>query len=140
MSKNSLNIESIYRIIDVNINRTQEGLRVCEEIARFVLNSLYFTKKIKGLRHNLKTLVKRLPFEELLKARDTLSDIGKITFKSESKRKNWQEIFSANIQRVKESLRVLEEFSKLINSKISIRFKELRYRIYELEKRITPKI
>jgi hypothetical protein len=36
---------------------------------------------------------------------------------------------------VKESVRVLEEFTKLINKGLAVRFKELRYDIYELEKK-----
>jgi len=44
------------------------------------------------------------------------------------------------MQRVKESARVLEEFSKLIDRKVSVGFKNIRYGIYEIEKKIAGKI
>ncbi|MCK4463910.1 MAG: thiamine-phosphate pyrophosphorylase, partial [Candidatus Omnitrophica bacterium] len=36
--------------------------------------------------------------------------------------------------------RVLEEISKVVNTKISKDFKKLRFRLYELEKKSIPKI
>jgi len=43
------------------------------------------------------------------------------------------------MERVKESLRVLEEFSKLIDGGISDRFKRLRFRAYGAEKRLVSR-
>jgi len=71
---------------------------------------------------------------DLLKERKSLSDIGKDIYIHELKRKDYRDIFYANMQRVKESLRVLEEFSKLLNSNCAKRFKKIRYNIYEIEK------
>ena len=45
----------LLRILDANSNRSREGLRVCEEVARFVLNSHPLTKDLKRLRHAIKT-------------------------------------------------------------------------------------
>jgi len=44
--------------------------------------------------------------------------------------------FYANTQRVKESLRVLEEFAKLDSPVSAERFKTLRYKVYGLEKKL----
>lgn len=131
----------IDRIIDANINRLKEGLRVCEEIVRFILNNRNLTLEFREIRHKIDTIFKGLPGRiTLLKERKALKDIGRNIFVSELKRKNYQDIFFANIQRLKESIRVLEEFSKLKNIDIAIKFKKIRYAIYELEKKVTKKI
>ena len=130
-------IKIIDRIIDANINRAKEGLRVCEEITRFILNNRTLTAHFKKIRHKIDTLLKLLASSRnLLKARQSIDDVGKTIHWGELKRKNYQDIFAANIQRVKESIRVLEEFSKLKNTNIAIEFKNIRYGIYELEKKV----
>lgn len=134
--------KSINRVIDANINRAKEGLRVCEEICRFLLNERKTTSEFKKIRHRIDTIVRRLPVSlpEFIKARDSRKDIGRDIYINELKRKNLSEVFFANIQRVKESLRVLEEFSKLIAQSPARDFKKLRYVIYEIEKRIVKRI
>lgn len=131
----------INRIIDANINRAKEGLRVCEEIVRFILNSRVFTSELKKVRHKIDTILKRLPSPPiLLEERKSLKDVGKNIYINELKRRNFKDIFFANIQRVKESIRVLEEFAKLQNTNIAIEFKRIRYRIYEIEKKVAKRI
>ncbi len=139
MQKISLK-NSIDRIIDANINRLKEGLRVSEEITRFYLSNYKFTSELKNLRHKIDALAKGLPVTiKLVKQRDASKDVGRNIYVNELKRKNIQDIFFANMQRVKESVRVLEEFSKLININTAVGFKKIRYRIYELEKKIAQK-
>lgn len=134
-------IKSINRIIDANINRVKEGLRVCEEIARFILNSRTLTYEFKKIRHKIDIILKHLPsLTTLLKERDSLKDVGKNIYTNELERSNYRDILFANIQRIKESLRVLEEFAKLKNIKIAIGFKKIRYSIYEIEKKVVKKI
>ncbi|MDD5166507.1 MAG: thiamine-phosphate pyrophosphorylase [Candidatus Omnitrophica bacterium] len=130
----------INRIIDANINRAKEGLRVCEEITRFILNNRSLTSELKRLRHSLDLIFKRLPKDIILQERESTKDVGKNIYINELKRRDCCEIFFANIQRAKESVRVLEEFSKLINKNIAIEFKKIRYDIYAAEKRIAQKI
>lgn len=124
------------RIIDVNLNRAKEGLRCCEEIARFILNDSALTKALKLLRHNIEREVASSGIKKglLCRSRDIKRDCGKSFCESE-KKDDWQSIFFANIQRTKEALRVLEEFFKLIDDKSSERFKVLRFKAYEQEKR-----
>lgn len=115
-------------------------MRVCEEIARFILNNRNLTKEFKQIRHKIDVLVRRLTGNiSLLKERKSLKDVGAALYINELKRKNYQDIFFANIQRVKESIRVLEEFIKLKNINIAIEFKKIRYHIYELEKKVVKK-
>ena len=86
-------------------------------------------------------VVKRLPASiDLLRERKSLQDVGRDIVIKELKRKNFQDIFFANIQRVKESLRVLEEFSKLISKNSALQFKRVRYAVYEIEKATAKKI
>ena len=47
-----------------------------------------------------------------------------------SKRPDGRALFIANIERAKESLRVLEETSKLLNPKLGILYKKIRFRVY----------
>lgn len=100
------------------------------------------TKALKDIRHRVDALAKALPPKKLLVAcRCSCEDIGRtLTNKGEITRKNLSDIFFANIQRAKESVRVLEEFTKLEDPKVSRSFKDIRYRIYELEKNVTKKI
>jgi thiamine-phosphate pyrophosphorylase len=132
----------IRRIIDANYNRILEGLRVCEEITRFIFDDGKLTARLKQNRHLIcAAMVSREDRSELLASRSTGTDVGKkITLGLETKRGNYRDIFFANIQRVKESIRVLEEFSKLTDAETAMRFKKIRYSIYEIEKNVAAKI
>lgn len=132
---------AINRIIDANINRAKEGLRVCEEITRFILNSKSLTAEFKRLRHEIGAIAKGLTDKRgLLLARESAKDVGRDICAGELQRSGVFDIFFANIQRVKESIRVLEEFSKLLNKSIALRFKKARYDIYQIEKEASSKI
>lgn len=131
----------INRIIDANINRAKEGLRVCEEITRFILENYKLTSALKQLRHKISELKQKLPLNiDLIKERDSVKDIGKNITINELKRKDLKDIFFANMQRVKEAIRVLEEFSKLTDTRLSVEFKKSRYRAYELEKKVAEQL
>ncbi len=128
--------KEVFRIIDANLNRSREGLRVCEEIARFVLNSKRLTYELKSVRHSISNIAKTYMAEgaPTIGARNSVDDVGRVSRKrSELKRVDAIDIFGANIERVKESLRVLEEFFKLVDRKSSIRFSRLRFRVYHIE-------
>lgn len=134
-------LSGINRIIDANINRSKEGLRVCEEITRFILDSRSLTADFKSIRHQIDLAAEGLsPKLNLLKARSSLNDVGEKIYINELKRRDIRDIFFANIQRVKESIRVLEEFSKLVNIKSALKFKVARYKIYEIEKKVAKTI
>ena len=128
--------KSIYRTIDANFNRSREGLRVCEEVARFLLNDKPLTRDLKNLRHEITcALNTNTRFKsKLLQARSVKSDVGKKNSNSEFKRNDARDIFEANIERSKEAVRALEEFFKLVSKSSSRKFKCIRFRIYDLEK------
>lgn len=138
---NDLRNSNIHRIIDANLNRVKEGLRVCEEITRFILDDRKLTALFKLYRHQIDAIVKKVYLSSrLLEERCSACDVGRKNSRSELKRAGLKDIFWANIQRVKESLRVLEEFSKLKDKQAALRFKELRYKVYEIEKKSFKKI
>jgi thiamine-phosphate pyrophosphorylase len=131
--------KTAYSIIDANINRAKEGLRVSEDIARFVLGSKKLSSKLKAIRHAVDSCAAMLSGDYLsfLRSRDSGNDAGRrIKNTSEFKRTNLREILASNFKRAEESLRVLEEMSKLSSVKAAAGFKELRYRTYEAEKSV----
>jgi hypothetical protein len=132
--------KNILRIIDANLNRAKEGLRVCEDITRFILNDSASTRALKLLRHKIQEITANSNIDKnsLCSARDIRGDCG-MDFCVLEKKDAWQSVFAANMQRAKEALRVLEEFSKLFKGNTGERFKRLRFRLYAQEKRLTEK-
>ena len=132
----------VLRILDANFNRSREGLRVCEEITRFVMANEALTRELKKTRHAVSDCLKNfcLPLEELTQARNVRSDVGREPSELENKKKDARGIFLANIQRSKESLRVLEEVSKLVDVKTSVRFKKIRFKVYAIEAKVVSRL
>lgn len=132
---------SYLRIIDANLNRSREGLRVCEDIIRFVTNDKTLQTSFKSLRHKSKEISEKIISRyDTLAARRVRADVGRKSTKEETRRKDFFDIFSANVRRTEESFRVLEEVLKLYDSRFSNNFKKLRFKLYELEKKSVPKI
>ena len=131
MTKNTLSPE-LFRVIDANINRLKEGVRVVEDIMRYRDNNKELSSKLKSLRHKAKIY----ETDELLFYRDSINDVLRPTTKSELNRTNIKSIILANFKRAEESSRVLEELFKLHNQEYSENFKYIRYELYNLEKEI----
>lgn len=117
-------------------------MRVCEDIARFILNDKKLTKGLKDIRHHITSILRASNFkqDDLIKSRSVSNDIGRADSFDKISKKDTSGILYANLQRAKESIRVLEEFSKIIDNKSSLKFKKIRYKIYELEKKTFNKI
>lgn len=120
------------RIIDANLNRLREGLRVLEDICRFGYDDEKNASLLKSLRHD----VRIDDIKSLLNARDIQNDILKTTTKSELSRQDLSHIITANIKRAQESTRVLEEILKLFDAQKSATFKHIRYTLYDIEKNL----
>lgn len=127
--------DSTLRILDANLNRLREGIRVIEDILRYGFNHKDFALQLKNLRHRCKIN----NFESLLHSRDSQNDVLKPSTKQEQNRANLKSIVVANFKRVQESARVLEEILKLSEVSKSEEFKEIRYTLYVLEKEILEK-
>ncbi|GAB1402720.1 hypothetical protein MASR1M68_16310 [Elusimicrobiota bacterium] len=121
------------RILDTNLNRCKEGLRVIEDTARFVFCDEPVYKNIRKIRHQATTYLAK-EYEQMLSARDSIKDSGRKA--KEQARINLESIVIANFKRVEESLRVLEEYSKIINFDTALKYKALRYKIYSIEKKM----
>lgn len=127
---NSTLSPEIFRVIDANLNRLKEGIRVIEDIIRYAYNNKEISLQLKSLRH--KAIIKET--NKILKYRDSINDVLKPTIKSELSRENLESIIIANFKRAEESSRVLEELFKLYNVEYSESFKYIRYELYTMEK------
>ncbi|MBU1216679.1 thiamine-phosphate pyrophosphorylase [bacterium] len=131
MTKETLSPE-LFRVIDANLNRLKEGIRVVEDIMRYRDNNKTHSTALKQLRHKARID----ETQELLKNRDSIHDVLRPTIQSELSRTDIVSILSANFKRAEESSRVLEELFKLYNAEYSENFKQIRYELYNLEKEI----
>jgi len=131
----------VFRLVDANLNRAKEGLRVCEDIMRLIVNDKNSTKRLKEIRHRINSILKTsgIDYQKLILCRDSRNDLGK-KIKNISKRNKIDDLFLANSQRTKESLRVLEELFSILNNKTAQQFQNLRFKFYELEKDCIKKI
>ncbi|HEY9598787.1 MAG TPA: thiamine phosphate synthase [Cyanophyceae cyanobacterium] len=121
---------SICRILDANLDRAREGLRIIEEWCRFGLNSAPMASDCKQMRQELASWHS----QELRASRDTPGDPGtELTHPGEEQRSSIQQLLQANLCRVEEALRVLEEYGKLYHPEMGAVFKQMRYRVYTLE-------
>jgi len=120
------------RAIDANLNRLREGVRVIEDIYRYIYDNKNIAYKLKEIRHKTK-IESQVIF---LKYRDIKNDVLKKSTESEKNRADFEDILIANFKRAQESARALEEYFKLIDKNISNKFKIIRYELYELEKSI----
>lgn len=134
------NQQQVLRILDAAANRAGEGLRVVEDFARFVLDDSHLTRIIKDLRHELADVLTAVPRADRHAMRETLYDVGTtISTPAETHRTDAWDACTASCERVKQSLRSLEEFSKTIAPEIAARLEVLRYRWYTVEKTLTSR-
>jgi len=129
------------RIIDANLNRIGEGLRLLEDLARLLLNDTALTQQLKTMRHELVT--SDWPsYQQLLQARNSEGDVGiNIKAPEQEKPRELPLMVAANARRVQESLRTIEELAKLPDTKLdSEKFKQARFNLYTLEQNLLSKL
>jgi nucleotidyltransferase/DNA polymerase involved in DNA repair len=133
-----MNRAGVFRVLDANLNRLREGLRVVEEFVRFYHSNDSEAKLLKQLRHKVRTIETDLSREELLAGRDSDSDLFRNGSEArELERSSMDELVIANIRRAQESARVLEEYLKLVQeTPLSEIAKNIRFELYSLEKRM----
>lgn len=125
------------RVLDANLNRAREALRVLEDYCRFVLDDRFLTEQVKGLRHGLAEAAGRLPPGLLLAARETIRDVGtSVSAAGEYDRGTPRDVAAVNLKRLQESLRSLEEYGKLFNPELGRQFEAARYTSYTLERAV----
>ncbi len=127
----------VLRAVDAAANRAREGLRVVEDYVRFVLDDRHLTGLCKQLRHDLADVLQAVPIEHRLAARETLADVGTtLATESERHREDLAGLVTANLSRLQEALRSLEEFGKLLDAPTAARLEQLRYRSYTLARAV----
>ncbi|MGJ5672317.1 MAG: thiamine phosphate synthase [Nostochopsis sp.] len=120
----------ICRILDANLDRGREGLRIIEEWCRFGLNNTHLTGECKRMRQELASW----HTADLRAARNTPADPGtELTHPQEEQRSSIKSLLQANFCRVEEAMRVLEEYGKLYHPNMGKALKQMRYRVYTLE-------
>ena len=128
-------IISVGRVVDANANRARESLRVLEDYARFILEDAFITSELKRLRHAFAEAFNYFPPRLLLEGRETQQDVGTvITAEGEMERLTAGHVAQVNAKRLQESLRGLEEFSKISAPLAAELIEKIRYEAYTLER------
>lgn len=123
----------LYRILDANLDRAREGLRVVEEWCRFGLDDIALAALCKQLRQT----IGQWHHSDFRLARDTPGDVGtELSHTHEESRADVPAVLQANLCRVQEALRVLEEYGKIYDPAMGAAFKQMRYQIYTLESKL----
>ena len=125
---------ALFRLIDANANRALEGMRVCEEITRFHLEASRAFRRTRALRHAIARAVRQLPVTpvDLVRARESGRDVGRRA--PSAPVDSLERLLLINFQRVKESLRTLEECTRLMQPRATTAFQRLRFHAYEVER------
>ncbi len=129
---------AVLRVIDANLNRLREALRVIEEYVRFVSLDTKWCERLKAARHSLVHLESPYGRKTLAAHRDTVTDPFSHENRSEElNRARIEDILIANFKRAQEASRVLEEFFKLTDApQLSGSAKNIRFELYASEKEI----
>ncbi len=125
---------NVMRILDANLNRAREALRVLEDHARMILDDAALCERVKGLRHTLATAARQFGADALLAARDTPGDVGTtITSDSERRREGPEDVARAAAKRAGEAMRSIEEYGKIASADAAAAVEAGRYELYAIE-------
>jgi hypothetical protein len=125
----------IWRTLDASANRSAEAVRVLEDILRFCFNDAFLSQEAKAIRHELAIVFASDDLQARIRLRDVSGDVG-VGAKVEKTppRTEVKHVFAANAARASQSIRSLEECSRLVAPAVTEIFERLRYRIYTLER------
>ncbi len=127
------------RIADVNLNRLAESLKLIEDSARFLLQDRVILKRVRKLRHDLTKIRSTPVIRALILYRDSAGDPGRPANFDRPSLGDHGEMINANVNRAKESCRILEELFKLENLRLSRFFKAARFHLYDVEKTLNAR-
>ena len=123
------------RIIDANLNRLSEALKVVEDICRLELADPALVRRVRGLRNDLHPVVILLR-RRVIGYRDSRADLGRESGFDKAPRADLRDVLFANLKRAQEACRVLEEVLKPEIRGLSPDFKRARFVLYDLEQEI----
>ena len=123
----------VARLIDANLDRAREGLRVVEDWCRFGLDRDDLVLPLKDWRQRLG----QQHHDRYRRARSSATDVAAgLSHPAQAHRCSAPAIVKANASRVQEALRVLEEFGRNLDPDLAHTAAEIRYGLYDLEVRI----
>jgi thiamine-phosphate pyrophosphorylase len=133
-----MDTRSVERIVDANLNRAAEALRVVEDVCRFHWNLQGFARDLKGLRHRLLGALSTDAARRRgrLLARDIEGDVGAACPSPPHAGRDLAEVALRNLQRAKEALRTLEESVRPDAPERAQDLMGIRYELYAVEKGI----
>lgn len=121
---------AIDRLLDANLDRAREGLRVLEDWSRFALERPDLVARTKDMRQRLGVLHR----DSYKRARHTATDpAAGLAHPAQAERLVPAQVVAANAARVQEALRVLEEFGRLEAGALAAEAAAIRYALYDLE-------
>ena len=127
------------RLIDANLNRAREGLRVMEDTARFLHDDRELAARFKLIRHAVREAC--ACFGDVIAARDSAGDVGTTTTAAgETKRADLSAVIRAAGGRTGEAIRTLEEFAKIHDPSAAARLEQTRYAFYDAERDLVLQI
>ncbi len=126
------------RIVDANLNRAAEALRVTEDICRFNWDLPGLSRELKELRHAILNAFAPVPETrvKLTGKRDIEEDVGRDIPAVSLSGVDLPGTAIRNLQRAKEALRTLEEVGQVCDKRAAALMAGLRYRLYSIEKGI----
>lgn len=120
----------VERLIDANLDRAREGLRVIEDWCRFGLTRKDLVITLKDWRQRLG----KHHLNRYKQARSTATDQGAgLSHPAQDDRLTPSQVIGANCARVQEALRVLEEFARHLDPELATTAAEIRYGLYDME-------
>jgi thiamine-phosphate pyrophosphorylase len=120
----------IDRLLDANLDRAREGLRVLEDWARFGLDRADLVARCKDLRQRLGQCHR----DRYRAARQTATDVAAgLEHPAQAERRGPEAVLRANAARVQEALRVLEEFGRERDPELAAAAAACRYALYDLD-------
>lgn len=122
------------QIIDANLNRVREALRVVEDIIRFSTTDKTFQAMLREIRHSFTfSYIKYFGMLPITK-RSVVSDAGRKNLPY--KTKTIKEILLRNFLRIEEGIRCIEECSSFLCPESTPIWQRLRFRIYAIEQQV----
>ena len=126
----ALEQRAIERLLDANLDRAREGLRVIEDWCRFGLERPDLVSRTKDFRQRLG----RCHPARYKLARHTATDpAAGMAHGAQAERLGAAAVVAANCGRVQEALRVLEEFGRSEAGPLAAEAAAIRYGLYDLE-------
>ena len=126
---------SVLRILDANLNRAREALRVLEDVARFHRDDAVLAAALKDLRHRVDRRAR--PYaSDFHRARNSDQDVVRDGDVPVREPRPLAQTAAANLKRAQEALRSIEEVAKGRFDVLSAEAHRARFRLYGLEKRM----